>query len=426
MRNLFGKLNYPNIPIRNSADLNRIAVMYGDNGTGKTTILKLIYACLSWQTNAGLRSIIAKTPFIEFRIDFTDGGYVKVSKENLQGSFKFEIHTLDRRSEYDIIAENDIKVRDQPAITMLERGLRELNFDLLFVDHNRNVLSTYSFIDDSYLGPMYLEETEAEALSLHAHETIHFQHGIVRRDKDLQFPLPQVVDALNQRFRVEAYQQGAAGDQNAASVYLEIAKSIGRDRRGQTAAPTTVNVLDQLEELKEKSKSYIKHGLLSNYPYNEFAQIYTSAPKTKKGSIEAVLGPFLDSIRRRISALEQIHSVITTFESELAKYLKNKIVNCGVPSGLNIYDEDGEIELDDLSSGEKQLVFLLCSAVIARSKKTIILIDEPELSLNYKWQRLIAGSLASLSAGGETQYILASHSIEIITRYVDNSFELVS
>ncbi len=47
---------------------------------------------------------------------------------------------------------------------------------------------------------------------------------------------------------------------------------------------------------------------------------------------------------------------------------------------------DSEIRLDDLSSGEKQVISLFAHLYLSQKQK-IVLIDEPELSLSIEWQR---------------------------------------
>lgn len=52
---------------------------------------------------------------------------------------------------------------------------------------------------------------------------------------------------------------------------------------------------------------------------------------------------------------------------------------------INVWTES-EIRLDDLSSGEKQVISLFAHLYLSQKKK-IVLIDEPELSLSIEWQR---------------------------------------
>ena len=86
--NLFGRLTYSQIPTRLSDESNgRIAVLYGDNGTGKTTILRLIYACLSPETGSGLRDYIARVFFEKFSIYLSNGISLVVEKIDSAGSY---------------------------------------------------------------------------------------------------------------------------------------------------------------------------------------------------------------------------------------------------------------------------------------------------------------------------------------------------
>lgn len=46
-----------------------------------------------------------------------------------------------------------------------------------------------------------------------------------------------------------------------------------------------------------------------------------------------------------------------------------------------------EIQLEDLSSGEKQIVSLFSKLILDQEKEYFILFDEPELSLSVEWQK---------------------------------------
>ncbi|WKV82669.1 ATP-binding protein [Pseudomonas sp. B24_DOA] len=46
------------------------------------------------------------------------------------------------------------------------------------------------------------------------------------------------------------------------------------------------------------------------------------------------------------------------------------------------------LSLNDLSSGEKQIVSIFARLHLSRGNRYIVLIDEPELSLSLAWQRL--------------------------------------
>lgn len=65
-----------------------------------------------------------------------------------------------------------------------------------------------------------------------------------------------------------------------------------------------------------------------------------------------------------------------------------------------------DINIQNLSSGERQIATLLYAAYV--SSQPIILIDEPEISLHVKWQRILLKELQGTF--GEKQLIICTHS----------------
>ena len=71
-----------------------------------------------------------------------------------------------------------------------------------------------------------------------------------------------------------------------------------------------------------------------------------------------------------------------------------------------------EFDINDLSSGEKQLFLRTLSIKMLEPKHSIILIDEPELSLHPKWQQRIIEVYKKI--GENNQIIVATHSPHIL------------
>lgn len=78
--------------------------------------------------------------------------------------------------------------------------------------------------------------------------------------------------------------------------------------------------------------------------------------------------------------------------------------------------KDRKIALPFLSSGEKQLLFLLIETLVANVNT--ILIDEPELSMHVDWQKTLVRSMQLLNPNA--QIILATHSPEIMADIPDD------
>jgi ABC-type glutathione transport system ATPase component len=54
------------------------------------------------------------------------------------------------------------------------------------------------------------------------------------------------------------------------------------------------------------------------------------------------------------------------------------------------------------------------------------MIDEPEISLNIKWQRQLIKALLGIADEGRVQFIFASHSIELLSQHRDRVVKLVN
>lgn len=93
--------------------------------------------------------------------------------------------------------------------------------------------------------------------------------------------------------------------------------------------------------------------------------------------------------------------------------------------GVNIVfkeNEENNHGINQLSSGEKHLLSFLSIFLIEGKDRDILMIDEPELSLNIKWQRNILDLLKDLAP--ESQIIVASHNPIIARKHSEYLVEL--
>ena len=126
--------------------------------------------------------------------------------------------------------------------------------------------------------------------------------------------------------------------------------------------------------------------------------------------IETVLEPFFSTLEADAENVGPVAARLHLFVSTANVYLKDKALAFGPSIGLQIIPEaqagDEEPPLDplQLSSGERHLLLLLGSAMVA-SQNQIILIDEPELSLGIAWKRKLLDSLLALTESSAAQFL---------------------
>ena len=86
---------------------------------------------------------------------------------------------------------------------------------------------------------------------------------------------------------------------------------------------------------------------------------------------------------------------------------------------------DGEtIALDQLSSGEQHELVLLYDLAFRVRPSTLVLIDEPELSLHPVWQQQFLGDIMKIAKNGAFDVLIATHSPYIIGDRNDLCVEL--
>lgn len=75
----------------------------------------------------------------------------------------------------------------------------------------------------------------------------------------------------------------------------------------------------------------------------------------------------------------------------------------------------------ELSSGEQQMLALLVKIAISATPKSLILIDEPEISLHVSWQRLLPVLLSRMCEHFKCDMVVATHSPLLVTSALTTS-----
>lgn len=81
---------------------------------------------------------------------------------------------------------------------------------------------------------------------------------------------------------------------------------------------------------------------------------------------------------------------------------------------------DKDINIRQLSSGERQLLFILIKALNMSDGKNILLMDEPEISLHMSWQKKLISAIKRIN--DTCQVIIVTHSASILAKGWLDSF----
>jgi len=208
------------------------------------------------------------------------------------------------------------------------------------------------------------------------------------------------------------------GTDSAHNIYTEIVNQISLSPES-TIPSTSEKLIGTLRSLADRSTEYARFGFTSRLNVEDMLSALRRAPGNKGGIIENVLVPYINGTNARLDQLKDIHSLTETFIKNINSFYRNKEVTFDLNGGLSITLDNGtRLDPELLSSGEKHLMLLFCHSLISNDSQSIFIIDEPELSLNVKWQRSVLRSLLEIVRSGNVQFILATHSMEILSDHL--------
>ena len=168
--------------------------------------------------------------------------------------------------------------------------------------------------------------------------------------------------------------------------------------------PTEVNFnslksVDRTFRYKYKFRNEINENLISDLPSAIANKIY----------VEMIMNEDLPARESKEKVCKEVNSVFESMDLDIEFVGLSKDENT-VPIFRNI--EGKEFDINGLSSGEKQLFLRALSLKFLNVNNSIILIDEPEISLHPRWQRKIVNVYENI--GENNQIIIATHSPHII------------
>lgn len=449
--NLFGRLTYDlKVPLIDG-QLSRLVLMHGDNGSGKTTLLGLVWNALSAADNKGHRSSIAKTPFESLHIAMNGGASILIEKkEGLLGSFRV---TLQRPGQDDSVvnyeADDDLIVRP--------RGRRGRSYEDLTIDEiralristsseiardnvwtsiisgggARNVEAEYlQFLSEEVRNPLYLADDRSlwsdDEDILRTREIISRGQEVERRARDplkrlVFFELQVTLRRVNDYLRSLTIGGQNDGSANSNSIYMNVLKQLATPSTEPPSefgdTPSTAENL--LREISIEAPGFEKFGLVPKFDAEEFSVLLKSIENSERRDLaERVISPFLSTMKARYEALHEAQQLLQALVPTINGFLREKTLTFSPREGLIILASDKRpLTPESLSSGERQLLMLLCTTLLARLDSRLFIIDEPELSLGVEWQRKILEALMLLTENSSVQFLIATHSIEIISSH---------
>ncbi|MCD9530446.1 AAA family ATPase [Photobacterium carnosum] len=374
------------------------SIIYGENGCGKTTFLKVLYATLA-QDEAILLENNVETVFIEY----SNNGNYKIVKIK---------RTTDKNS-YDWSEIVSSELGESSSISLgVDRGVTNrstrvdprLIFDFFRHPKRRN-----------YLSPSYPLSQLVEELSIflkNTHTRRYNNRNELSLDKQHLYlqniQIENIEELLMERYRLARLTatrriQSALFDTLSIAIDIENRSQILNntipddfDESLSKNADRIIEALDDGEENQFKDKVV---QIISNLDVDEDFKKIRENP-----ILSQLFVNIIEELRYEKLILNSINLLIDTFN----KYLINgkELVVTSNEAFIQVGIDSHSI--NELSSGERHILTFLSLVLFEGGDRDFVIIDEPEISLNIKWQREIVPLFSSLIP--DTQIIVASHS----------------
>jgi energy-coupling factor transporter ATP-binding protein EcfA2 len=412
---LFGLYTYV---IPEVGELANAAILYGDNGVGKSTLLRLAFHLLSAADNRGHRTALYKADFLRLEVVLSSGIRLTARVIDPGPSKLLVLEVLDREKK---LAIWDYRPRDDNRFLEDEDIYLEVDESGKII-HRKSTQPRKKELEGVPRG----EKAYISALKSHV-PTLFILNADRRLDGDsvadpsdevelrrtMQYGEPKRINELVVRSREIALSQALSaaarwisrkavigtnlGSMNVHSVYGDVLRRLvsPNSRSSEEGdAGTTPDLLRQLIRIDAKSAEHARYELATHLPTNDFRRAL-SGRSTKKTELAAeLLQPYVKSVEGRLEAVEPIYQLIDRFITIVNGLLTDKTLSFKLSQGFTIQNRLGvPLKPAQLSSGEQQLMLLFCYVLTARDTPTVFMIDEPEISLNIKWQRQLVQSL---------------------------------
>ncbi|WP_237206269.1 AAA family ATPase [Rothia nasimurium] len=128
---------------------------------------------------------------------------------------------------------------------------------------------------------------------------------------------------------------------------------------------------------------------------------------------------YLDDNEQKLAPFSNLVDKIELFTRIINERLSNKKISIDPKKGILLTkSNDTNIPLQSLSSGEQHEIILMAELIFNVQPGTLVLIDEPEISLHVSWQYKFIPDVLDISEVSKFKFLVATHSPQIIDNHM--------
>ena len=406
---------------------DHITIIHGPNGVGKTVLLRMIDALFQ-----GHLSHFRQIPFSRFLIQFHDGSTITINKTSsaaAEGWFELALTTDEMRkssrihstseAEYiaakinylrphDTLSNAWIDIRDGEVLSsdeVLSRFQGRVHVDSYpdipwFSSFLRRVNSY--LIQEQRLYQVRAKEHNRQ-LRLWRDEPSGFVSTVIQYSEDFRDRLAQAM--------ADYGRQSQTLDQSFPQRLISAQKEMSLN-----------DIQTGMSDLEEKTTDLMQIGILEETPIRPF---HAGALERIDPTQARVMTLYVSDTKNKLAALDSVADRSRLLLNIVNKKYRHKHIRVDRERGLVAESDSSDLlALDSLSSGEQHELVLHYDLLFRVRRSTIVLIDEPELSLHVAWQKRFLPDLVEIVQLSGVDALIATHSPYIISDRADLMIDL--
>lgn len=194
-------------------------------------------------------------------------------------------------------------------------------------------------------------------------------------------------------------------------------------KRINEKGPTELELTARLADLERKRKQLRDAGLLDEQ--QDMPPLLTT--EGLGDTTLDVLAVYVEDAEKKLGIFDDLARKIKLFQEIVNSRFLYKRLHISREDGFVFTTSTGEpLPLSALSSGEQQEIVLMYELLFRVKEDSLVLIDEPEISLHVAWQKRFLEDLTRITELASFDVLIATHSPQIIHKRWDLTVELES
>lgn len=381
----------------------RITILHGINGVGKTTLLRMINNLFNFRIYN-----FNEIPFTSFIIELSNGNHIRVEKKHQKNRNTLDIFLNKEKINFQNLDIGNL-IKRLPWITKIEEDM--------FYDRQRDEPLSLEEVIERY------ENNLPDKAAVRNSDLIEKLGGIPIQLIETSRLLRTVKrDELHRRKEIVTHTvkvYAAELQQRIRSVMTDYAKKTQELEQTFPFRLLKVSEHYTYEQLKEhilalqnKRDELRSIGLL---PATDSTALDASSIDSLEIHHAAVMNLYVKDSEEKLAVLECLSEKIKLLLKIInSNKFQGKILRIDDKKGLVIIGKDGEIDPILLSSGEQHELVMFYDLIFKVEPNTLVMIDEPELSLHITWQSKFIDELKEIVEHSKFDVLIATHSPTIV------------